>query len=212
MLKAIIFDFDGVIVESMDVKAQGFLYVFRQFPEIKDKILELHMTRGGMSRWEKFKIIYEQYLGIKLGPEKMNALADEFADYVFKRVVEAPYVKGALEFLTNNKDKYPFFIVSGTPQDEIINIIQQRGLEDYFKRVYGAPPKKAELIRKILKEYGYKPDEVVFVGDSLDDYEGAKESGIHFIGRELKNKNNFIGLADVKTVIKDLNDLNIYVK
>ena len=39
--KAIIFDFDGVILESMDVKARAFAFLFREYPEYTEKIVIL---------------------------------------------------------------------------------------------------------------------------------------------------------------------------
>ena len=83
--RAIIFDFDGVLVESMGIKAEAFCYLFRDFPHLKKKILDLHMSRGGMSRWEKFRIIYEEYLGEPLTEAKKNQLGKEFSLYVFQR-------------------------------------------------------------------------------------------------------------------------------
>ena len=56
-IKAIIFDFDGVIVESMDIKTQAFAHLFRKCSEdIIKKVIQLHLDNGGMSRYEKFKI------------------------------------------------------------------------------------------------------------------------------------------------------------
>ncbi len=57
--KAIIFDFDGVILESMDVKTKAFALLFKDYPEHLPAVLALHQTHGGMSRFEKFEIIYE---------------------------------------------------------------------------------------------------------------------------------------------------------
>lgn len=212
MIKTIIFDFDGVIVESMDIKAEGFLYIFRQYPQIKDKIIELHMSRGGMSRWDKIKIIYEQYLGLSLSNEKMAEFAAEFEAFVFNKVLIVPYVMGALEYLKKYQGIYRFYIVSGTPHDEIFEIVKKRGISQYFKGIYGAPATKADLITKIIHENDFIPQEVVFIGDSLDDYEGAKACGVAFIGRKLKNRNNFQFLPDVKTIINDLTELEQYVQ
>lgn len=211
-VKSIIFDFDGVIIESMGIKADAFVYIFREYPEIKDEILELHMSHGGMSRWEKIRIIYEEYLGRTLSNLKKQQLVEEFSHYVFERVIAAPYVKGALEYLEENYQKYLCFIVSGTPHEEINEIIRRRGLNRYFREILGSPDKKTELNQIVLKKYFLRPKEVISVGDALDDYEAAKEVGINFIGRILEGHNNFSNLPDVKYLINDLTELSAYVR
>jgi beta-phosphoglucomutase-like phosphatase (HAD superfamily) len=51
-VQAVIFDFDGVIVESMDIKTQAFVELFRDHPEHHETIVRLHLENGGMSRYD----------------------------------------------------------------------------------------------------------------------------------------------------------------
>jgi len=44
MIKAIIFDFDGVIIESMDVKTKAFTFLFKDYLEHLPEIINLHRT------------------------------------------------------------------------------------------------------------------------------------------------------------------------
>ena len=125
-------------------------------------------------------------------------------------MLSCPFVHGAiecLEMLSNNN--IMLFIASGTPEDELKHIVQMRGLSGYFKNVYGTPPTKSEIIRNILETYGLQSTEVAFIGDSINDYEGAKEAGVPFIVRinEVIVPNPLLHL-DLPT-IKDLNELNI---
>lgn len=210
-IEALIFDFDGVLVESMGIKAEAFLYVFRDFPYLRDKILDLHIRRGGTTRWEKFRIIYEDFLGKPLAETEKDRLAKEFSQYVFNRVLQAPAVNGSVEFLQKHSRDFLCFIVSGTPQDEITELVERRGLGKYFKNVLGAPLPKSALNKRILDSYRLKPQEVVFVGDSLDDYEGALSLDIPFIGRILPDGNNFEGLPNIKALINDLTELGFHI-
>ena len=61
VLSAVIFDFDGVIVESLDVKADAFRSLFADHPEHVDQIVRLHRENLGVSRYEKFRTIYASY-------------------------------------------------------------------------------------------------------------------------------------------------------
>jgi len=205
-IKAIIFDFDGVLVESMDIKARAFAYLFRDYSEKVNDIVKFHMLHGGMPRFEKFERIYHDFLGQPLPPEKKAELGREFSKFVYQEVIKCPFVKGAKEFLDKYAGKYQYFIVSGTPDEEIKSIVRERSLDKYFTDVLGSPLKKAQHNANIMKKYMFKPDEIIFVGDSIDDWDGVKDLGIKFIGRVLEN-DPFKGLK-VKAIVRDLSDLD----
>ena len=52
MIKTIIFDFDGVILESMDVKTEAFKKLYQPFgSSISNKVVENHLANWGISRY-----------------------------------------------------------------------------------------------------------------------------------------------------------------
>ena len=58
-LKAIFFDFDGVLVESVDIKTRAFSKLFeREGEDVVKKVIDYHIDNGGVSRYEKFRYIY----------------------------------------------------------------------------------------------------------------------------------------------------------
>lgn len=212
-IKSIIFDFDGVIVESVDIKSRAFAHLFKDHPDQVEQIVEYHRRHGGLSRFEKFETIYREILHKELTAEEKAGLGKRFAEYVYQEVVKCPFVPGAKEFLDKYYKSFKFFIVSGTPQEEIRSIIKDRGLQKYFIEVYGAPAKKAELNLGILRNYLLNADETLFIGDSMDDWEGAHKSGIKFMGRigredpfaGSKVEGTFRDLFDLEQVLKDKN-------
>ncbi|MFC1509553.1 HAD family hydrolase [Candidatus Omnitrophota bacterium] len=184
MIKSIIFDFDGVIADSNNVKTEAFIQLFDGYSScLKEKIKTFHLQNGGMSRFEKFRYIYENFIKEPLSDERFNKLCRDFKRFVVDRVVSAPLIDGVKNFLEENKDRYKFYIVSGTPDEEIKEIVKRRGLGIYFSDVYGSPRSKKELIEIVLKENDYSPEDVVFLGDSINDYEGAKGVGVKFVGK-----------------------------
>jgi len=184
LIKAIIFDFDGVLVESVDVKTEAFAQMFKdKGQEIVSKVVEYHLAHGGVSRFEKFKYFYKNFLKEELSEVKLKDLCDKFSDIVVNRVVSAPWVKGAKEFLENYKDKYDFFIASGTPENEIREIVKQRQISSFFRAVYGSPETKDQITARILSNYKLNPIEVLFVGDAPSDLKAARTHGIRFIAR-----------------------------
>jgi len=212
MLKAIIFDFDGVICESVEVKTGAFRKLFQSYPKHLDQILRFHMDNGGMSRFEKFKIIYRDFLRQELTANHSRELGRKFTQYSYQAVLDSPSVKGAGEFLKKYHQTFLFFIVSGTPQEEMVSIVKEKGLGKYFQGVYGAPRLKGELLAMILKQHGLRNNEAVFVGDSRTDYEGADQVGIKFIGRlHAGYPNPFLGVQ-VDAIINDLSELYSKIK
>lgn len=214
-IKAVIFDFDGVITESMDIKTEAFAFLFRDKPEdIVEKIIKLHLDNGGISRFEKFKIIYKDYLKKDLTEGEKKRLGEEFSRFCYEKVLTCPYVEGADRFLEKNYEKYMFFIVSGTPNDEMNAIVDERNLRKYFKEVLGSPGDKSDLIKKILDIYNLKNNEVVFIGDAPTDYWGAEGANVKFIARiPIEGYNPFdSGEFDIKYSIKDLTSLEETLK
>jgi len=210
MLKLIILDFDGVIVESTDIKTEAFRKLFSDYPKQVDTIVEYHKKNAGVNRYEKFNHIYKNILRQSLDKEKMAELGRRFSALVVNEIKACPLVPGALEFLKKYSKMVKLFIASSTPEEELMSLVKARDLQRYFRGIYGAPSKKSEITLRVMKEEGAKREEVLFVGDSVADLTEATKAGVQFIGR-------VADLADcpfpesVKT-IKDLNELGAVVE
>ena len=75
MLKGIIFDFDGVIAESVNVKTQAFKKIYQQYGnEVVSEVIKHHLSNGGISRFEKFKLYHKKFLGKQLSEEQLVKL------------------------------------------------------------------------------------------------------------------------------------------
>ncbi len=184
MIKAIIFDFDGVILESAVIKTDAFSEVVKGYHEEQARaFVNYHMSHMGISRHVKFRYFIEEILKEEYAEEKEQILANAFEHIVFDRVMKCAFVPGAQEFLERNYAKYNLFIASGTPDEEMQRIIDGRGLRKYFKGIYGTPMKKTEIIRLILDNYNYSNKEVIFVGDAGTDLNAARETDLIFVGR-----------------------------
>ena len=206
-IKAIIFDFDGVLVESVDVKTRAFARIFEdEGVEVVKKVIDFHLMNGGLSRIRKFRYYYEEILKCSLSEDKLSELCNTFSQLVIDEVINSPYVNGAKEFLEKYHCDIDLYVASGTPEGELRKIVRCREMDVYFKDVYGSPRKKGEIVKSILQENGYDPRDVIFVGDSITDLKGAQYSGTRFIGRVTGSGGNLFAGMDVKA-IKDLNAL-----
>jgi phosphoglycolate phosphatase-like HAD superfamily hydrolase len=184
--RAVVFDFDGVILESADIKTQAFLELFSQYPEHKSAILEHHLANVGVSRYRKFEWIYANLLGQVIKEEESQRLGQSFTDIAFEQILRCPFVSGAVECLEGLHDRLTF-IASGTPEDELRQIVRKRELTAYFHGVWGSPATKVAILERVMTDYGLVPGEVVFIGDGISDYEAARSTGVRFIARTTSN-------------------------
>ena len=59
----IFWDFDGVIKESVQVKAEAYVALFSGHGiEVQQKVREHHLQHGGMSRYEKIFLYFQEYV------------------------------------------------------------------------------------------------------------------------------------------------------
>lgn len=182
--QAVFFDFDGVILDSVDVKTRAFAAMFRPYgPEVERAVVEYHLANGGVSRFKKFEYYYKHILQKPINQEILEALSREFNQLALDGVLAAPFIDGALDTLKQLKQQgIPAFVVSGTPYEEIKAIVEKRNLAPYFLEVHGSPRTKQEIIQDIAGCYGYRLWNCLFIGDATTDYEAAKVCGTMFLG------------------------------
>ncbi|MDD5503733.1 MAG: HAD family hydrolase [Candidatus Omnitrophica bacterium] len=212
MIKAIIFDFDGVLVESVDIKTKAFRRLFEhEGKEIADMVESYHIANTGVSRFDKFRYFYKTFLKRELRDAEFNDLCKRFSALVKEEVIKAPYVTGAREFLQSRKDFFDFFITTATPQAEMEWIVEQRGISAFFKALYGAPVKKEDAVNDIIRRFALMPDETAYVGDALSDMQAARANSVNFIARVYEaNKEMFGSLDCVK--INNMTSLDRAIK
>ena len=207
-LQAVFLDFDGVILESIDVKTWAFKKLFEDYPNQIDAIASYHMENGGISRFVKFRYIYEKILEQHLAKERFEYLCQKYSDLVFERVLQCAFVKGAKEFLDKYHQRIPLFVVSGTPQEEMRQIIECRKLAAYFQGVFGSPNSKDYWVEKILSGYHFAAERTIFVGDAKSDYQAAKGAGCIFFARISPGTEDVLKGKDVDHRIADLTELD----
>ncbi len=182
--QAILFDFDGVLVESAEIKIAAFRALYAEHgAQVVDRVIAHHTAHGGISRRQKIRLYHREFLGIALAPEALDGLCGRFSGLVEDAVVNAPAVRGAAALLAAASGRAKLFVVSGTPQAELERIAARRGIAGYFAEIHGSPPEKAPIIHDILARHDLAADHVVFVGDSMTDYVAAADTGIAFVGR-----------------------------
>lgn len=181
---AIFFDWDGVITDSVNIKTDSFYDMFEAYgKDVQEKVKAHHLQNGGMSRFDKFRIYYKDFLGIEIDEAKVQELSEQFSNLVKTKVAQAPFIDGAVETIKNEYKKGTLlFIVSGTPTEEMKEIAANKGLAGYFKEICGSPKKKAPWVKELLAKYSLKPQNCLFIGDAMTDCNAAKECNLNFLG------------------------------
>lgn len=202
---AIIFDFDGVITESLDVKTVALMKLYEPYGiEIVQQVKRYHLENGGMSRFEKFRYFHNILLCRDFNEQIEWELAGKFSRMVEDGVVNAPLVEGALEFLQEFSTQLPLFVASGTPEDELCRITIKKGLNQYFVSLHGSPQSKVDIINRIVKDHNLEQSRVLMVGDAMQDYTAAMQTSVNFVWRV--SNTQIVPPDDVET-IKNLYEL-----
>lgn len=177
------FDFDGVIADSVEVKTRAFALLFKPFgSDIVEMVVDHHRAHGGMTRVDKIKHYYEEFLCQPLNDIKLKELCENFSHLVKEEVITAPEIAGVSEFLMEWQAILPCFLISATPEEEMREIVERRGISCYFKDVRGAPRGKKENLDSLLNQYRLLPSRCIFFGDAETDYQAARACGVRFLG------------------------------
>jgi phosphoglycolate phosphatase-like HAD superfamily hydrolase len=179
----LMFDFDGVILDSIDVKTQAFYQMYEKYgKQIATKAMKHHKANGGMSRYEKFKIYHKQFLDKDISKAQMAKLDRDFSEIIFNKLLKVEFIDGALDFLKLCKSKGKrCFLVSATPEAEIKKLVKQRKLAKFFTEIKGSPEAKAKNIAVLLNKYKIKSNDTVFFGDADNDLKAANANRVKFV-------------------------------
>ncbi len=181
---SLVFDCDGVILNSNRVKTDAFYQAALPYGEAAAQaMVEYHVANGGVSRYLKFAHFLEQlvpeYAAGRSGPS-LDELLEHYATAVLKGLLSCEVAPG-LEQLRKRIPNTRWLIVSGGDQAELRHVFAKRGLAELFDGgIYGSPDTKDEiLVRELQNNTIQMP--ALFLGDSKYDYQAASTAGLDFV-------------------------------
>ncbi len=182
-LKALVFDCDGVILDSVPTKTRAFARLAEPYgPLARRRFVLFHATHGGVSRYLKFAWFFREVLGREITEEESEEWGRRFAEYALDEVMRCPFIPGIETVLRNWHGCLPMSVCSGTPTEELVQVITMRGLAPFFRYILGSPPGKDEVLAEIVRRLKLEPSEVLMVGDATTDLNAAEKAGTLFYG------------------------------
>ena len=182
-IKNIIWDFDGVIVESNHIREKGFREVLSRFPDNEvGKLLDFHNQNGGLSRYVKFRHFFEEIRKEVVSDDQVQEYAQHFSTIMLDLMTNPQIlIPETNRFITNNHLKYNFHIASGSDQNELRYLCQELNIAPYFKTIEGSPTPKNDIVGSLLGKWEYRKKETLLIGDAINDFNAAHLNGICFL-------------------------------
>ena len=178
---SIVFDCDGVILDSNSLKSDGFFHATQPYGEdLARAFVEYHRSRGGVSRYAKFEYFLAELKPAERPGPGYDELLERYADYVSKGLRECAVAEGLADLAEQTKHSR-WHIVSGGDQAELRTVMVERGIEPYFSGgIFGSPDTKTEILRREIANGNIRLP-AIFLGDSRLDWEAAEAMNLDFI-------------------------------
>jgi len=182
--KTLIFDCDGVILDSNRAKTEAFREVARPFGDAAaDALVKYHQDNGGISRYVKFQHFLERILPIHgegADHPDVEALLDAYAKICRTGLMRCAVAPG-LERMREVTKNCRWAVVSGGDQDELRETFAARELDGLFDLgIFGSPDTKEEILQREI-DGGAIAFPALFLGDSRADHVASRSVGIDFV-------------------------------
>lgn len=178
--KTLVFDCDGVVLDSNKVKTAAFYQAALPYgAAAAQSLVDYHVARGGVSRYTKFDWFLANVTGNMAGPNRQELL-EAYSTHVRLGLLNCEVAHGLGQLRQYTCDAN-WLIVSGGDQQELREVFALRGLAELFNGgIFGSPDSKEEiLMRELTNNNIHIP--ALFLGDSRYDHVAANNSKLDFV-------------------------------
>jgi phosphoglycolate phosphatase-like HAD superfamily hydrolase len=209
MTACVVFDFDGVLVDSNAVKRRAYHDIFASTTG-SEPVVESVLQSN--TEDDRFGVIRAILLGLGLDgrdtPGRLDLLVAEYGER-YNAICEdhaatCAEVPGASAALARLATQHSLYVISATPEEPLQRIVKRRGWNGYFQDVLGRPRTKSENLALVMRHEGIQAGEILLVGDGRRDLDAARQAGCRFVG--VRNAFNDFDPAGL-TMLDDLTRL-----
>ena len=183
-VKVIVFDFDGTLIDSNQLKYNAFFELFPSDSLHKEIITDVLDEFIEKSRYVILREILKRINRKTINEDdldyRVHASAKKYNDIVVdgaKRCKEKPGAKEVLESLSK---RYNLYLNSTTPETSLKEIVKHRNWEGFFCDIFGYPNDKTSVLFDIIKRESISPGDLLVVGDGKSDRDSADKAGCKF--------------------------------
>lgn len=210
MLKAVIFDMDGVIIDSEPMHHKAY---YDMFNEVDIKVSkEFYESFTGQSTINICKRLCDHFSLIE-SPETLVGLKRKHYKQFFESNSSLTLIDGVLDLIKEyHSNGLTLVLASSAAMTSINQIFDRFELEQYFvAKLSGGDLKQSkphpEIFINAVQAAGYSKNECIVIEDSTNGIEAAKGAGVFCVGFDsFHSKNQDYSKADL--VIKDFNEIN----
>ena len=181
--KTLVFDCDGVVLNSNQLKIQAYYDVAIKFGASEfqaQALVDHHVKLGGISRYPKFEYFLREIMQQGVTEQAMQALLDSFTAEV-KRLLTDCEIAPDLMRIREANPHAKWMIISGGDQAELRDIFQQRGIDKLFDAgIFGSPDNKDVILAREM-DAGNIIEPALFIGDSRYDHQASTNAGLDFV-------------------------------
>ena len=213
MIKCVIFDIDGVVVntEPVGYRADKDLYKALNI-EVPDDVYATFVGTSPINNMQKLKELYN----LPNTHEDLLAQRHKFYYNVFDAADDVHLMPGVLDFIINLRDNgVKVILASSALKIKIAKILDRFNLRPYFDEVISgedfefSKPNPAIFIEAVAKS-GFSKSECIIIEDSTNGIQAAKAAGVYCIGYV-----SGLGLpqdtSEANKIITDFKELNYSV-
>lgn len=202
--QTLVFDCDGVVLNSNKIKTQAFYDVAKVYGhEPAQAFKDYHIQNGGISRYVKMDYFLTEIMGETPEQAELDDLLERFAQAVKKGLMACEVAEG-LDELKAQTPNANWLIVSGGDQAELREVFAERKLDKYFDGgIFGSPDTKDTILAREI-ENGNITKPALFLGDSKYDYQAAQTASLNFIylseWSEVDDWSTWCEIENIKTI------------
>lgn len=210
----VVFDCDGTLLKSNELKTQALQHSLSHYPEKAVKnFINYHKTHGGISRFTKFQYFFEEIMRIDNYHDEYEDALRVFSSDSMQKLRAAPLMPGILKLLSAlGAAGLPLLVASGAEQEDLRLTLKELQIEKFFQYIGGSPDSKTQIIKKCMLKMPSTKIRGLFFGDALSDYEAAINLNFKFIcvseDSEWAELDSFLSCKG-ETIIENFDDIEI---